>query len=277
MAYKRILTIQDISCVGQCSMTVAHPILSACGHETCMLPTALLSTHTGGFGKPQVIHLDSCLDGFVQHWQENRITFDAILTGYLGSVHAVELVSDLADQLLAPEGILIVDPAMADHGKLYSGLSECYASKMLALCAKADIILPNVTEAAMMAGMEYCASFDESYISRLLERMDHPCVVMTGVAYEKGKTGIFLLEEGHRYHYSHDRIEQNFHGTGDMFAACFTGALLQGKQKEEAIRIAANFVKESISITTQNPAHWYGVRFESALPGLVRMLQEPTE
>lgn len=129
----------------------------------------------------------------------------------------------------------------------------------------------------MMAGMEYCVSFDESYISRLVERMGHPCVVMTGVAYEEGKTGILLLDEGRRYHYSHDRIEQNFHGTGDMFAACFTGALLQGKQKEEAVRIAANFVKESISISVQRPAHWYGVRFESALPGLVRMLREPTE
>ena len=187
MAYKRILTIQDISCVGQCSMTVAHPILCACGHETCMLPTALLSTHTGGFGKPEVVHLDGCLDGFVRHWKENQITFDAILTGYLGSVQALELVSELTELLMAPGGILIVDPAMADHGRRYSGLSDTYAEKMLDLCRKADVILPNVTEAAMMAGMEYRASIDKDYISRMLRKMEHPCVVMTGVGYEEGK------------------------------------------------------------------------------------------
>lgn len=276
MAYKRILTIQDISCVGQCSMTVALPILSSCGHETCILPTALLSTHTGGFGKPQVVHLNG-LDGFVRHWKENNITFDAILTGYLGSVSAVELVSELSDQLLSPNGILIVDPAMADHGRLYSGLSDAYAQAMMALCKKADIIIPNVTEAAMMAGMDYRSELDATYVSDLLKNSDHPCVVLTGVGYGEGKTGILLSEEGNLYHYTHEKINQNFHGTGDMFAACFTGALLQGISKEKSIRIAADFVKESISITARNPAHWYGVRFESALPELIRKLQEPTE
>ena len=118
MAYKRILTIQDISCVGQCSMTVAMPILSACGHETCILPTALLSTHTGGFGKPSVVHLGDALDGMWQHWKTNDITFDAILVGYLGSISAIEMTEKILKQMLAPDGISIVDPAMADHGKL---------------------------------------------------------------------------------------------------------------------------------------------------------------
>ena len=150
MAYKRILTIQDISCVGQCSMTVAMPILSACGHETCILPTAVLSTHTGGFGKPVVQHLE--VDGMWKHWKEQGITFDAILVGYLGSIAAIEMVSEILDKMLAPGGISIVDPAMADHGKRYSGLSEEYAREMEALCRRADIILPNVTEAAMFTG-----------------------------------------------------------------------------------------------------------------------------
>ena len=127
MSYKRILTIQDISCVGQCSMTVALPILSACGHETCILPTALLSTHTGGFGKPAVVHFDSILDEMWRHWQENEISFDAILVGYLGSVPAVQTAERIMDTMLAPGGITIVDPAFADHGKRYSGLTEEYA------------------------------------------------------------------------------------------------------------------------------------------------------
>ena len=118
MAYKKILTIQDISCVGQCSMTVALPVLSACGHETCILPTALLSTHTGGFGKPAVVHFDGALDSMWNHWREQNITFDAILVGYLGSVGAVETTCRIMDELLTPGGVAIVDPAMADHGKL---------------------------------------------------------------------------------------------------------------------------------------------------------------
>ena len=127
MGYKRTLVIQDISCVGQCSMTVALPILSVCGHETCILPTALLSTHTGGFGKPAVVHFDDALEGMWRHWKENGITFDAILVGYLGSVAAVGTAGRIIDNLLAPDGIAIVDPAFGDHGRWYSGLTREYA------------------------------------------------------------------------------------------------------------------------------------------------------
>ena len=172
MAYKRILTIQDISCVGQCSMTVALPILSACGHETCILPTAVLSTHTGGFGKPVVSHLDTVLLDIWRHWKENDITFDAILVGYLGSVPAIETVMEIADALLAPGGMLIVDPAMADHGKYYSGFDESYAQAMKVLCRKADIIIPNITEAAMLSGKEYRTVLDENYVNELVRCYD---------------------------------------------------------------------------------------------------------
>lgn len=273
MGYKRILTIQDISCVGQCSMTVALPILSACGHETCILPTALLSTHTGGFGKPVVVHFDDELDGIIRHWKENDITFDAILVGYLGSVPAVKTAGEILDTMLAPGGISIVDPAMADHGKLYSGLTEEYAREMEALCRRADIMLPNITEAAMFSGMEVEAELTESYIMELLKKLEHPCVVLTGVGYTEGETGAVLRETGSCFHYTHNRVSKNYHGTGDMFAACFAGALLRGKGKEKAVRIAADFVCQAISITQKNPAHWYGVKFEAALPELIRMLE----
>lgn len=272
MAYKRILTIQDISCVGQCSMTVAMPILSACGHETCILPTALLSTHTGGFGKPVVVHMGEALAGMWKHWKENQIYFDAILVGYLGSVTAIEAAEQILSELLAPEGISIVDPAMADHGRLYSGFDETYARTMERLCRKADIILPNITEAAMFAQMPYRDSLDEAYVHQLLEKMQHPCVVLTGVGYHSGETGAAVYRNGKTDYYIHPRTDKNFHGTGDMFAACFTGALMQGKSMMEAVKIAADFVYKSIENTCAEPAHWYGVKFETALPDLIRWL-----
>ena len=274
MGSKRILTIQDISCVGQCSMTVALPILSACGHETCILPTAILSTHTGGFGKPAVVHLDSALEGMWRHWQENNITFDAIYTGYLGSVGAVKAAEEIAENLLAPGGILIVDPAMADHGKRYSGLDEAYGEAMAGLCAKADILLPNITEAAMLTNREYRDELTESDIRELLSLLPQKTVVLTGVGYEPETTGV-AIREGERYcHISHRKVERSFHGTGDMFAAAFVGVLMREKPVEQAAAVASDFVLRSIGRTMEAPAHWYGIRFESALGGLIRSLTE---
>ena len=274
MGYKRILTVQDISCVGQCSMTVALPILSACGHETCILPTAVLSTHTGGFGKPAVVHFDPVLEQMWQHWKENDITFDAILVGYLGSIGAIRTVERILEEMLAPGGVCIVDPAMADHGKLYSGFDADYAAAMEGLCRKADVILPNVTEAAMMAGMPYREALSLDYVSQLLDRLDHPCVVLTGVGYREGETGIVIREGACTRHITHPRLSGSYHGTGDMFAAAFTGALMQGRSKHQAARIAGDFICRSIENTRKEPAHWYGVKFETALPDLIRMLEK---
>lgn len=274
MAYKRILTIQDISCVGQCSMTVALPILSACGHETCILPTELLSTHTGGFGTPEVVHFDGALDAMWQHWKENDISFDAVLVGYLGSVEAVKTAEKILDTMLAEDGIGIVDPALADHGKRYSGLTEEYVRAMEGLCRKADVMLPNVTEAALFSGMEYRENLTEEYVWELLDRLKHPCVILTGVGYREAETGVVIREGERLSYYSHSKIGKNYHGTGDMFAACFTGALMQGRSKEASVKIAADFVCSAIKNTNRNPAHWYGVKFETALPDLIRWLQE---
>lgn len=272
MAYKRILTIQDISCVGQCSMTVAMPILSACGHETCILPTALLSTHTGGFGKPAVTHMDAVLPRILRHWRENGITFDAVLVGYLGSLSAIETAAEILDTMLAPGGVGIVDPAMADHGRLYSGFNEQYARAMGELCRRADVILPNITEAAMLSGGEYREDLTEAYVAGLLENLAHPCVILTGVGYREGETGIVIREGEKQHYYAHPRIGKSYHGTGDIFAAAFTGSLMQEKSKLEAVKIAADFTCRCIENTAENPAHWYGVKFETALPELIRML-----
>ena len=272
MAYKRILTIQDISCVGQCSMTVAMPILSACGHETCIMPTALLSTHTGGFGKPAVMHMDEILPQMVKHWQENDISFDAILVGYLGSLSAVCVAEQILDTMLTPGGIAIVDPAMADHGRLYSGFDEQYARAMEGLCRRADVIIPNITEAAMLSGSEYRENLTPEYITGLLEKLDHPCVILTGVGYAENQTGIVIREGKSMQHYAHPKIGKSYHGTGDIFAAAFTGSLMQEKSKPEAVKIAADFTCRCIENTAANPAHWYGVKFETVLPWLSRLL-----
>lgn len=272
MAYKRILTIQDISCVGQCSMTVALPILSACGHETCILPTAVLSTHTGGFGRPAAAHMDHILPDIWHHWQENDITFDAILVGYLGSTRAIETTMEIADTLLSPGGTLIVDPAMADHGKLYSGFRGDYVLAMEKLCTKADILIPNITEAAMLSNQEYQENLDESYVNQLIRGLNKKCVVLTGVGYTPEQTGIAVWDGQSLRHYAHSRIDRSYHGTGDIFAACFTGALMQEKTLMEAVKMAADFTCLAIENTYQNPAHWYGVKFETALPELIRKL-----
>ena len=260
--------------MGQCSMTVALPILSACGHETCILPTAVLSTHTGGFGKPVVHHLGACIDSMWHHWREQGIRFDAILVGYLGSIHAVEIVSEILDSMLVPGGISIVDPAMADHGKLYSGFDEDYAKAMQSLCEKADIMLPNITEAAIMAGLPYQADFDEPYIRELLSAQKGGEVVLTGVGFTPDQTGAAVRRKGEVIFCHHEKLARNFHGTGDMFAACFTGALMQGKSMEESVQLASQFVCRSIQATIDSPAHWYGVKFECALPWLVEELQK---
>lgn len=271
--YHRILTIQDISCVGQCSMTVALPILSVCGHETCILPAALLSTHTGGFGPPAITNLTSDMKAIWRHWQRQGITFDAIYTGYLGSVDAIRIASEIAEALLAPDGILIVDPAMADHGKLYSGLDGAYADAMRALCMRADVMLPNITEAAMMTGIPYSDTIDEAYVRKLLAHLGGSDVVLTGVGFTQDRTGAAIRKNEEISFYSHHRVGASYSGTGDIFASAFTGAYLQGKSLHQSVQIASDYTLQCIRNTFAQPAHWYGVKFETALPYLIELLK----
>ena len=273
MAYRRILTIQDISCVGQCSMTVALPILSACGHETCILPAAVLSTHTGGFGKPAVTNLTDSMDAIWRHWQREGIRFDAIYTGYLGSIEAIETASQIMDALLAPDGKIIVDPAMADHGRLYSGFDSAYAGAMKALCMRADVMIPNITEAAMMTGMAFADSIDEAYVRSLLEQLDGKDVVLTGVGFNPEQTGAAIRKNGEISFHLHQKVGASYSGTGDIFASAFTGAYMQDKSLEQAVQIASSYTLACILHTFNQPAHWYGVKFETALPELIEMLK----
>ena len=274
MFYKRILTMQDISCVGQCSMTVALPILSACGQEVCILPTAVLSSHTGGFRNPYIRNLSEDIPSICGRWKDEGIDFDYICTGYLGSVREIEYARQIGAEMRAEGGMLVVDPAMADHGKLYSGFDAEYAARMKTLCADADIIIPNITEAAMLTGMPYLEEYDEGYIGDLIHRLPASRVILTGVSYAPQTTGIVVAEGEEIRYYSHKRIGKSYHGTGDIFAAALVGALASGKELYRAARIAADFTCRCIENTCAAPAHWYGVKFETALPELIRMLEE---
>lgn len=253
-------------------MTVALPVLSACGHEVCILPSAMLSTHTGDFRDPAVTDLTDRMDAIRGHWVREKITFDIIYTGYLGSIQAIREVEQILDMLLAPGGTVIVDPAMADHGKLYKGFDTAYAAAMKELCARADFVLPNITEAAMMAGMEFRETYDRDYILRLLENQPGKQVLLTGVGFEPGVTGFALQTCVGTQFFHHQRLEKSYHGTGDLFASAFVGALASGFDAFEAGKTASRFVLKSIQNTADAPAHWYGVKFEPALADLIHML-----
>ncbi len=269
--YPRILTVQDISCLGQCSAAVALPILSACGCEAVILPTMVLSTHTGGLGEPVRRDLTADLEAICGHWQSQGITFDGILVGYLGKPEQIRLVREWIPRLLAPEGKLIVDPAMADHGKLYSGIQEAAVAEMRALCAMAHVILPNVTEACMLARQPYREALSIPEISALLQQLQsgsRAAVVLTGVAPDPEKTGAAVLEKGRVDFITHEKCPGSYHGTGDMFAAVLAGKWLRGESLQNAAAIAGRFVCEAIRETAKAPAHGYGVKFETVLPML---------
>lgn len=274
MAYRKILTVQDISCVGQCSVTVALPILSACGHETCILPSAVLSTHTGGFGTPHFKDMTGEFDPILAHWQTLHFQFDGIYTGYLGNTAHTEYVKRLFETMLVPGGLRIVDPAMADQGQLYSGFDMDYVQAMGSLCACADVILPNVTEACLMTGTPYREHLNEEFVSELMEKLEKiaPNVVLTGIGYHPDETGVMTSRNGRRWHYIHKKIPRSFPGTGDVFASTFVGCLQLGRELEEAVRIAADFTARCIEQTWKDTDHWYGVKFETVLPELMNTL-----
>ena len=254
-------------------MTVALPILSVCGHEVCILPSALLSSHTGGFQNPAITNLTDRMPEIREHWIREGICFDYIYTGYLGSIRAIREVEKILDTLLAPDGMVIVDPAMADHGKLYRGFDDDYAAAMKELCKRADVILPNITEAVMMADMDWQEHYDRNGIQQLLELQPCGNVLMTGVGFEPEKTGFALRWDNEVRYFHHPRLERSFHGTGDLFASAFVGAMASGRDAFEAGKTASAFVLKSIQNTIEEPAHWYGVKFEPVLADLIEMLK----
>ena len=268
MSYKRILTIQDISCVGQCSLTVALPILSACGVETAILPSAVLSTHTAGFTGYTFRDLTGDMPAISDHWKKEQIQFEAIYTGYLGSREQISYIRKMFQELKTATGITVVDPAMADNGKLYPGFDDAYVEAMVALCADADYVVPNITEACFLTGMEFKTQYDRSYIDALLTALTEKGmsnVVLTGVSYAEGRTDVVVYEKGVYNYYEHEKLPNSCHGTGDIYASALVGAMMRGKTAVQAAKIAADYTVDCIKETAKLDNHWYGAAFEPVL------------
>ena len=276
---KRIVSIQDISCVGKCSLTVALPIISAMGVECAIVPTAVLSTHTA-FSSFTFKDLTDQIEPISDEWKKQDIKFDAIYTGYLGSFEQLELVSKFFDAHKGDNTLVFVDPAMADFGKLYPGFSPEFARAMGAtVCSKADIVVPNITEASFMLGTEYVESgYSEQYIKDMLVGLcglGAKKAVITGVGFEPDKCGVmgYDSETGDYFTYFNDFIDARFHGTGDIFSSTAVGALMNNKSLEDSLAIAADYTVASISKTLENKEHnWYGVDFEAEIPYLLERL-----
>ncbi|MGI5888537.1 MAG: pyridoxamine kinase [Oscillospiraceae bacterium] len=276
MAYRRVLTIQDISCFGQCSLTVALPILSACGQETVILPSAVLSTHTMGFKDYTFRDLTDDMPGIAGHWKKEGISFDAVYTGYLGSEKQISIVKDIMGSLENKGCLNIVDPAMADNGKLYPSFDMAFVESMKKLAFSADIILPNITEACLLTGYEYREQYDEDYVKGLIKALEDSgakTVILTGVSYKPETTGVAVEENGKLSYYEHRRISKGCHGTGDVYASAFVGALMNGMSTYDAAKTAADYTVSCIECTIGDASHWYGVEFEKALPELIKAVR----
>lgn len=258
---KRIVSIQDISCLGKCSLTVALPVISAMGVECTVVPTALLSAHTA-FDGFQSFDLSDKLDAIADHWQSLGVHFDAIYTGYLANEAQVDWVCRFIDRFHSAQTLIFVDPAMADHGKLYSGLAPDFPKVMKRLCEKADVIAPNITEACLMTDTPYRTDFSQAELLSLCRALGN--TILTGVEFEGNRIGV-LTEQGSC---AVQKLENLSPGTGDLFASCCVGAMTRGGDLMQAASLAVDFVAKCI-MASQHDAVWYGTNFEHALPYLI--------
>lgn len=280
MMQKRIAAIHDISGIGKCSLTVALPICSAAGLETAVIPTALLSNHTGVcFNAYTFCDLTDQIMPIALSWKKQGFRFDAFYSGYLGSVKQTDLVSEVIGLLKNESSVIIVDPVMGDNGRLYSGIDKGFPKAMLTLCKNADIIIPNITEACLLLGNEYkSAPYSEDYIEGLLKSLYKKCgakVVLTGVTFDERKVGAASFDgESITYTFS-PKVDKIFHGTGDVFASSLVAAYLNGKSLTESADFAVDFTYNCIKATIESgDDRDYGVCFEKELPRLIKFLEK---
>ena len=278
MMQKRVVAIHDISCFGKCSLTVALPIISAAGIETAVIPTAVLSTHTGGVKNYTVRDLSEDIVPIARHWKSEGITADAVYTGYLCSKEQIYLAMEAARLISRKNTVIITDPVMADNGRLYSGFTPDYPDFMLKLCSAADIITPNITEAALMLGVKYREGpYDSDYINALLEGLfvkTNSKIVLTGVCFDEKKIGAAVYDGENRAYVFSEKVNGAYHGTGDIFVSTLTAALMNGRSLKASAQIAANFTAACIKKTMEDKTDpRYGVRFEAQIPLLIKYLE----
>ena len=270
----RILAVNDVSCIGRCSLTATLPILSACGVECNVLPTALLSTHTGGFDDYTFLDLTEEFPKILRHWDSLQIKFDYIYSGYLGSVEQIDFVLQLKERLLSENGKLVVDPVMGDNGNLYAGFTPAYVEKMRTLCRAADYILPNVTEACYLTDMPYPLTVDSA--NTAMEKLGDLCQnpVLTGVT-QNERILTYYRDNGKTCAYENENVDGFFCGAGDVFASAFVGCLARGTALGEGIRLAAEFVAAAIRRSAKEVSDKrFGLNFEMEILPFLKNLEE---
>ena len=257
--------------MGKCSLTVAQPIISACGITCDVLPTALLSTHTGGFDGYTFLDLTGEFAGILQHWKTLGLKFDCIYSGYLGSQSQIDLVLQIKKEFLTENGIFVVDPVMGDGGKLYAGFQGEYVNKMRSLCQQADFILPNLTEACYLANLPYPTTDATALLSALKTLCPRP--IVTGVV-EKEEIAVYYLDEkGEEKRCSSQNVDGFFHGSGDVFSSAFVGAIMRGVAEEKAISLATDFTAAAIRRTAvEVQDKRYGLNFEAEIFAFLQKL-----
>lgn len=276
---KRIVTIQDISCVGKCSLTVALPIISAMGIETAAIPTAVLSTHTA-FKNFTYRDLTGDLPKIAKHWKQEKFDFDGIYTGYLGSIEQIDMLKEFFKQFKTSNNFVFIDPVMADNGKLYAGFDENFVREMKELCKMADIIVPNLTEASYMLEKEYKENYSEQEIKDMLIELSllgPKYVVLTGVSFNENKLGVmsYNKETNEYFTYFKEKVPAKYHGTGDIFASTLVGAITNNNTLEEGLKVAVDYVWETINDTYKtNEKDVYGVNFETKIPYLIDRIKK---
>ncbi len=275
---RRIVTIQDISCVGKCSLTVALPIISAMGIETAVIPTAVLSTHTA-FKNFTYRDLTNDLHKIASHWKQEKFNFDGIYTGYLGSIEQIDMLKEFFKQFKTSENFIFIDPVMADNGKLYAGFDTNFVKEMKELCKTADIIVPNITEASYMLEKEYKENYSEEEIKHMLIELSNlgpKYVVLTGVSFKDNELGVmsYNKETNKFFTYFKEKVPAKYHGTGDIFASTLVGAITNNNTIEEGLKIAVDYVWETINDTYKtNKEDAYGVNFETKIPYLINRIK----
>ncbi|MDO5555322.1 MAG: pyridoxamine kinase [Clostridia bacterium] len=271
---KKIVTIQDISCIGKCSLTVALPIISSMGIETAVIPTAVLSTHTA-FKDFTYRDLSLDIPLIQKHWKKENFNFNAIYTGYLGSINQIDMIQDFFQEFKTTSNFIFIDPVMGDNGKLYTGFNQKFATKMAKLCKMADIIVPNLTEASYMLKKEYKEEYTKEEIKQILVSLSNlgpKKVILTGVSFNKNELGVITYDKKTKKFFSYfkEKIDVKYHGTGDVFSSTCVAALVNNYSLEKSIKIATDFVWEAIKHTYNTKGKdAYGVDFEKKLGTII--------
>ncbi len=262
---KNALSVQSLACHGKCSLTEALPLISAKGISLSVLPTVLLSTHTGGFGNPESLDTTEFLVKSIEHFKAQNIRFDGIYTGYFGSSKQINSFKNQISNLKKAESLILVDPVLGDRGRLFSGITEDYVTEMLSLCKQADIITPNVTEAFLLCSESYCKSPAKSDIVSLavkLYNLTKTKVIITGI---ENNTNIgVLIFDGAKCDFIYTKkADAHFHGTGDMFAALLFGYILNGLSIKKSVKKTMCFITKAIKNTAANERD--GIEFETLI------------